>query len=811
MINPLAAFVCASLSLLASPIPLNAFTVSVDLVPVSQDFDNFNDGVDAATNFSNATAAGESGGVVSVSVPAEAPDPQFQIPTRAAINPFSVDDYPFLRISSRGTGAGGQIFPLPPAGATVFGFGNGPNFGESRAAFVVADPVPNGAGLRIDPTGAGGAAAEVYEFDYIQLDQYPTISLGEFDRDGGLDGWTANPQISAPLVTAASSSISATTAGNDPILQLTALNIDTSIYEAIEFRLAVGPLSTSRFEFFWGTNTFPGPAGGQSVAITAEIVRDGEFHTYRFDMGDEAAWDGNLTLLRIDPLADADAAGGRTFSLDYVRLISGAGVIDSDGDGLPDNVETETGVFNGPRDTGSDPGVADTDLDGFDDGAEILAGTNPVDDQDFPTGAITGYTSSPALYVIGEAIAPNMPIFSGSNLVSTSITPALPAGLAIDDEVGEIRGTPTELSPATIYTITGVFASGATDTFDLTLEVTNPRLVGYAASPATYMRGTVITPNTPILLGPAPVAFSVSPELPDGLSFDTTSGEISGAPTGFGGPDEFTITAFYSTTPDSTITLSITVNATPVITVDPADPISEFTAIGEFNNDGDLEGWVVGGRGEPHSASVSGGLATFATNPIQFPAAGGGDDPQFTKAALGLNTENGAHTILEIRVRQNQSPPETIQFFWGDASGGPSPTNQTVINPGQIPDDNDFHVYQIAMEGVFVGDVQVIRLDPGNLAGKTFDFDYIRIGSFSLPKPPRITQIRFNFLDEAEITWTSQEGKTYDLDASADLRAWMPLNAQAIEGTPGAATTTFPDVGSPGLSQRYYRVRELAP
>ena len=90
-------------------------------------------------------------------------------------------------------------------------------------------------------------------------------------------------------------------------------------------------------------------------------------------MGDEPAWSGTLNLLRIDPLADADAAEGRTFSLDYVRLISGAGTTDSDGDGLPDNVETETFEFVNLRDTGSDPFEADSDSDGFDDGAEILA------------------------------------------------------------------------------------------------------------------------------------------------------------------------------------------------------------------------------------------------------------------------------------------------------------------------------------------------------------------------------------------------------------------------------------------------------
>ncbi len=52
---------------------------------------------------------------------------------------------------------------------------------------------------------------------------------------------------------------------------------------------------------------------------------------------------------------------------------------DDDGDGLPDTVETATGVFVSPGDTGSDPLDADSDDDGFLDGEEVLAGTDPND------------------------------------------------------------------------------------------------------------------------------------------------------------------------------------------------------------------------------------------------------------------------------------------------------------------------------------------------------------------------------------------------------------------------------------------------
>ncbi len=51
---------------------------------------------------------------------------------------------------------------------------------------------------------------------------------------------------------------------------------------------------------------------------------------------------------------------------------------DRDGDGLPDDDETNTGSYNSPTDTGTDPDVPDTDGDGISDGTEVQNGTNPL-------------------------------------------------------------------------------------------------------------------------------------------------------------------------------------------------------------------------------------------------------------------------------------------------------------------------------------------------------------------------------------------------------------------------------------------------
>ena len=55
---------------------------------------------------------------------------------------------------------------------------------------------------------------------------------------------------------------------------------------------------------------------------------------------------------------------------------------DSDLDGLLDSVETASGVFLNPSDTGTDPLVADTDGGGIGDGVEVDRGENPFDASD---------------------------------------------------------------------------------------------------------------------------------------------------------------------------------------------------------------------------------------------------------------------------------------------------------------------------------------------------------------------------------------------------------------------------------------------
>ena len=74
----------------------------------------------------------------------------------------------------------------------------------------------------------------------------------------------------------------------------------------------------------------------------------------------------------------------RTHYSDFVLGAATASNVDTDGDGLLDSVETNTGVYVSPTDTGTDPNNPDTDGDGVNDGVEVAFGYNPCDPNDTP-------------------------------------------------------------------------------------------------------------------------------------------------------------------------------------------------------------------------------------------------------------------------------------------------------------------------------------------------------------------------------------------------------------------------------------------
>ncbi|MDB4407078.1 hypothetical protein N9173_00810 [bacterium] len=101
-------------------------------------------------------------------------------------------------------------------------------------------------------------------------------------------------------------------------------------------------------------------------------------------------------------------------------LTSHCFAVDSDGDGLDDSVETNTGVYVDENDTGTDPNNPDTDGDFLKDGLEVSRGLSPVTHFDF-SGDETSYTYIPAVTSDGTTLDWSSPLATWNSISSEDV------------------------------------------------------------------------------------------------------------------------------------------------------------------------------------------------------------------------------------------------------------------------------------------------------------------------------------------------------------------------------------------------------
>jgi hypothetical protein len=179
--------------------------------------------------------------------------------------------------------------------------------------------------------------------------------------------------------------------------------------------------------------------------------------------------------------------------------------------------------------------------------------------------ASLSYPSGAMAFTIGTAITGVKPTITGT-LTAFSVSPALPAGVAVDPNSGTIGGTPSAVTAAANYTInaTGPNGASASATVNIAVNDVSPK-ASYAASTLTYtlgVPGSTFQPNTSG--GGTVVSWSVNPALPTGLDFDTTNGSISGTPTVAATAAPYVITAKNSGG-SANVTLTVEVDATPLM------------------------------------------------------------------------------------------------------------------------------------------------------------------------------------------------------------------------------------------------------
>ena len=142
---------------------------------------------------------------------------------------------------------------------------------------------------------------------------------------------------------------------------------------------------------------------------------------------------------------------------------------------------------------------------------------------------------------------PLAPTVTGTGtVVSWSISPSLPTGLAFSAADGTISGTPTQLLSRTMFTITGTNSGGNAVAYVNITIVDEVPVVSYTPSDLDLTKNTASSdlPLSPTLTGSGDiVSWTISPDLPTGLAFDSSTGVITGTATELLGRTMFTINA----------------------------------------------------------------------------------------------------------------------------------------------------------------------------------------------------------------------------------------------------------------------------
>ena len=141
---------------------------------------------------------------------------------------------------------------------------------------------------------------------------------------------------------------------------------------------------------------------------------------------------------------------------------------------------------------------------------------------------------------------PNLVASKGT--VTYSINPGLPAGLSLSSSTGVISGTPSVTSASKKYTITASdpTATPTSASFSVSIEVIDPMSFASASlADQTLTVNTAMTALNPPALSNSDgaVTYTVSPNLPAGLSVSSITGVISGTPSAAASPDVYTVTA----------------------------------------------------------------------------------------------------------------------------------------------------------------------------------------------------------------------------------------------------------------------------
>ena len=162
-----------------------------------------------------------------------------------------------------------------------------------------------------------------------------------------------------------------------------------------------------------------------------------------------------------------------------------------------------------------------------------------------------------------NTVATGFTVTSTGGAIASFAINATPPGMSFNTTTGALSGTPNTVASATTYTITATNASGsATQSFTLTVTaaLAAPAFTLSSSSESRTVN-TVATGFTVTSTGGAIASFAIN-ATPPGMSFNTTTGALSGTPNTVASATTYTITA---TNASGSATQSFTLTVTAAL------------------------------------------------------------------------------------------------------------------------------------------------------------------------------------------------------------------------------------------------------
>lgn len=181
-----------------------------------------------------------------------------------------------------------------------------------------------------------------------------------------------------------------------------------------------------------------------------------------------------------------------------------------------------------------------------------------------PPPVNTALNTASVELIVSQTITPFIPVTGtgGDGVLIYSISPSLPSGLQFASSTGRITGTPVALQTSTEFTVTVTDSLSQTSSKTFNLAVIPQPLVATVNNPTVvfteYVQVTAVIPVS-ATGGTGSKTYSISPNLPDGLTFNTASGQITGTPT-IESSGTYTVTVLDSVGVSASANFNLTIN-----------------------------------------------------------------------------------------------------------------------------------------------------------------------------------------------------------------------------------------------------------